>query len=222
MRNEDTCPGQLGAAGDHRDCRWCTNAAAATAGRYIDFNGDGKTDILFLTSNAPTADLDTYTIWLVEGTSVRISTSYFRPHGWSIRDGLADRNGDGKTDIVWVRFESAGGAPPVLYETEGALWTMDGTMFAEYPMPVNLAGRTTADFNGDGKSDILYRVGVSPCCDWTISLMHGPSPTETKTVCPRPSRSSHVVASGSVFPQHIVEDRFQRRWESRFAMGKVG
>ena len=77
-----------------------------------DFNGDGKSDILWQGTDGTPA------IWLMDGTtSVAISAAgSFNPGpSWQIK-GTGDFNGDGKSDILW---QSSDGTP--------AIWLMDGT-----------------------------------------------------------------------------------------------
>jgi hypothetical protein len=61
-----------------------------------DFNGDGKSDILWWNSSTGEAY-----IWFMNGGT---STSQMTPGSasspWSVR-GVGDFNGDGKADIVW-------------------------------------------------------------------------------------------------------------------------
>jgi hypothetical protein len=77
-----------------------------------DFNGDGKTDILWRDTSGNVA------IWEMNGTSLLIGSSSFVgnvPASWSIV-GTGDFNGDGKSDILWR-------------DTSGnvAIWEMNGT-----------------------------------------------------------------------------------------------
>jgi len=112
-----------------------------------DFNGDGKTDILW--RNTTTGEVG---VWLMNGTA---ATRYVRidsiPTGWSIA-GTGDFNGDGKNDILW-RNTTTG---------EVLVWLMNGTAATSCvhidsidPAQWLIAG--TGDFNGDGKIDILWR-----------------------------------------------------------------
>jgi len=60
-----------------------------------DFNGDGKTDILWRHSNG-----SGYYVWLMNGKSAADSGGFDVDTVWTIQ-GLADFNGDGKTDLLW-------------------------------------------------------------------------------------------------------------------------
>ena len=77
-----------------------------------DFNGDGKSDILWQDDDGTPA------IWLMDGTTPRSAAPSARP----IRDragtieGTGDFNGDGKSDILWQDDDGT-----------AAIWLMDGT-----------------------------------------------------------------------------------------------
>jgi hypothetical protein len=114
-----------------------------------DFNGDGKSDILW----ERRSDL-ARSIFLMNGLSANFQT-FSGPLGplangrWTVQQ-IGDFNGDGKSDIVWQ-------------ETFGSvvIWLMDGlspsnntqVLGTETGWSVSRIG----DFNGDGKSDILWQ-----------------------------------------------------------------
>ena len=78
-----------------------------------DFNGDGKTDIVW--RNKTTGQ---NAVWFMNGTTW-VSTSWLievTDTSWEIV-GMGDFNNDGKTDIVW-RYKTNG---------QDAVWLMDGT-----------------------------------------------------------------------------------------------
>ena len=119
-----------------------------------DFNGDGKADILW--RNQLTGE--NY-IYLMNGLSIQPSEGYLRTvadPSWQIV-GVADFDGDGKSDILW-RNSSSG--QNYLYAmdriairpTEGYIRTV-----ADQHWEVKGVG----DFDGDGRADILWRNSVS-------------------------------------------------------------
>jgi len=78
----------------------------------VDFNGDGKTDLLWQHATSGTV-----AVWLMNGTtqfSIGV-VSEINESGWQIK-GVGDFNRDGKADILWQH--SSGSI---------AIWLMDGT-----------------------------------------------------------------------------------------------
>jgi hypothetical protein len=129
-------------------------------GTTHDFNGDGKSDILWRDTSGNVA------IWEMNGTSVLNANATFVggvSTVWSIV-GTGDFNGDGKSDILWR-------------DTSGnvAIWEMNGTSLLN-PNATFVGGVSTAwsivgsgDFNGDGKSDILWRDTSGNVAIWEMN-----------------------------------------------------
>jgi hypothetical protein len=122
-----------------------------------DFNGDGKSDVLWRNMNATSPDAGKLYIWMMDGSNVIGGTGYTASQadlGWRV-DGVGDLNGDGKDDIVW-RKTGAGVDQGAVF-----LWTMNGTNLtgARYLDPISEDWQVQGlgDFNGDGKMDILWR-----------------------------------------------------------------
>ena len=112
-----------------------------------DFNGDGKTDILW--RNKSTGQ---NVVWLMNGVTWSSSAALqVADTNWQIV-GTGDFNGDGKTDILW-RNKSTG---------QNVVWLMNGTTYSSYAELMQASDTNwqivgTGDFNGDGKTDILWR-----------------------------------------------------------------
>jgi Subtilase family/FG-GAP-like repeat len=126
-----------------------------------DFNGDQKRDFLY--RNQLTGEL---TIWYMDGATKlgeapiisNTALNIVNPPGsdWKI-GGIADMNGDGKTDIVWRNDLLAS----VVY------WYLQGTAGNEHFSGVvvnSFPGSTVgfsleglADINADGKQDFIWR-----------------------------------------------------------------
>ncbi|HXJ83042.1 MAG TPA: FG-GAP-like repeat-containing protein [Candidatus Methylomirabilis sp.] len=120
-----------------------------------DFNGDGRSDILWRHSSGVVYE------WQLNGTTV-IGTG--SPGGagtdWTIA-GVGDFNGDGKADILWRHTSGA------VY-----IWLMDGTTVIG-AASVGSAGTEwsivdVGDFNGDGKADILWRSSSGVVFVWLM------------------------------------------------------
>jgi hypothetical protein len=108
-----------------------------------DFNGDGKSDVLW-------SDGYQAAIWLMDGTTALASRVILDfVDLWTVSHA-ADFDGDGKSDLLW-RNAFSGGV---------SLWLMDGVtpkatgeVFADSKWAVSHVG----DFNGDGKADLVWR-----------------------------------------------------------------
>jgi FG-GAP-like repeat len=128
-----------------------TNIAVAPA----DFNGDGRTDlVVYIPASG------TFAKWYSDG-GVDSTFLYQTPHliggGWTnIAVAPADFNGDGRTDLVvyipgngtFAKWYSDGGVDSTfLYQTVHYGGGIPGKW--------TNVGMVAADFNGDGKTDIL-------------------------------------------------------------------
>jgi len=115
-----------------------------------DFDGDGKADVLWRRM----ASGENY-LYLMDGIAIKPSEGYLRTvadQSWQIK-GVGDFDGDGTADIAW-RNTSTG---------ENYIYFMDGLTIKPsegYLRTVpNGAWQivATGDYDGDGKSDILWR-----------------------------------------------------------------
>ena len=138
-----------------------------------DYNGDGKSDVLLQYTDG------SLYAWMIDGSVISggylsIPTNGGLPSlgsgsGWSIA-AVGDFNGDGKSDIL-------------LQNTNGSLyvWMVDGSTitggYLSIPTTGGLPGlgagsgwsvATVADFNGDGKADILLQNTNGSLYMWMI------------------------------------------------------
>ena len=165
-----------------------------------DFNGDGKSDLLWKTDSGQVA------IWEMNGNQITWAdftkvgqTNVGAPGSdWHLI-GSADFDGDGKADLLW--------------RTDGgklAIWEMTGTQvkFADYinigQTKVSAPGSDwhvvgTGDFNGDGKSDILWETNSGKLAIWELNGNQIQSADYVKigqTNVGAPGSDWHVVGTG--------------------------
>jgi hypothetical protein len=132
-------------------------ATAVNIANTHDFNGDGKSDILWRATDG------TLAMWLMNGTQP-LQTASLGQIGtnWTVV-GQRDFNGDGKHDPLWRA-------------TDGslAMWLMNGTQVLQSgslgQVGTNWTVAGTCDLNGDGKGDIVWRASDGTVAIW---LMNG-------------------------------------------------
>ena len=125
-----------------------TNPAA----KENDFNGDGRSDILWRHSGGTVAT------WELNGDT-------FNPHGFGVDNswhivGTGDFNADNRSDLLW---RHDGGTV--------ATWEMNGGVFTPHGFTADTAWHVvdTGDFNGDGRSDILWRHDDGTVATWEMN-----------------------------------------------------
>jgi Ca2+-binding RTX toxin-like protein len=111
-----------------------------------DFNGDGKSDILWRNTNSGEAYIYQMNgLAVANEGSVRIVSS-----DWQIA-GTGDFDNDTKSDILWRNTNSG---ETYIYQMNGLAVANEGYV-RNVSLDWQIAG--TGDFNGDNKSDILWR-----------------------------------------------------------------
>jgi hypothetical protein len=124
-----------------------------------DFNGDGFDDILWR------SDSGQVTNWL--GTASGAFNSNWEAADYSIGSnwslgGVGDFNGDGRTDIVWR--SDTGQVTNWLGTASGGF--TDNWDNANFSVGADWSFAGVGDFNGDGRSDILWRKDDGTITDW--------------------------------------------------------
>ncbi|MBF0568350.1 MAG: VCBS repeat-containing protein [Nitrospirae bacterium] len=113
-----------------------------------DFNGDGKSDIVWQNSSTGAVAL-----WLMDNATIKSSgvVATSMDSAWQIK-GVGDFNGDGKSDILW-RNKSTGAV---------VAWLMDNTTIKSSGIVASSMDpawqiKGVGDFDGDGYSDIIWQ-----------------------------------------------------------------
>ena len=124
-----------------------------------DFNGDGKGDLLWRDQSG------TLSQWLGAGDGYgftwNAAAAQQLPSDWYVA-GTGDFNGDGHTDILW-RSESSGALSQWLALDNGSFaWNAAAAHHLANEWYV--AG--TGDFNGDNRTDLIWRNGAGALSEW--------------------------------------------------------
>jgi serralysin len=149
-----------------------------------DFDGDGHNDLLWETGGG------TLAVWTMNGTHIK-SADYLRIGGstvgipgadWHVAD-VGDFDGDHKADILW----RVGAPTPANGSVPGggqlAIWEMNGNQIktADYVRSGSTATGApgndwhllgSADHNGDGMNDILWRTDAGQLAIWDMNGTH--------------------------------------------------
>jgi hypothetical protein len=130
-----------------------------------DFDGGGEDDILWQHVSGQVA------IWYMS-RGARIGEGYPGgnvPSTWAIQ-GVGDFDGDGRSDILW---RDAGGQLAIWFRGDlaDALYPAVYPGYANTPAPVDTAWQVkgVGDFDGDGRSDILWRHTDGQVAIWRMA-----------------------------------------------------
>jgi hypothetical protein len=159
-----------------------TTTATVNPGSAVayDFNGDGKSDLLFQSTNG------TPQIWLMNGTSIISETQLVAPPPqWKIVTS-GDFNGDGLADILWLNTVT----------NQASIWEMNGTSIVSAvglpapPSTWHIAG--VGDLFGSGDAAIIWQNSDGTPSVWQ---MNGTS-IVSAVALPNPGPAWKIVATG--------------------------
>lgn len=162
-----------------------TSTTPSPSRARADFNGDGRSDIVWRNSGS-----GANAVWFMSGSS-RLGTASLPSTtdlSWEIRS-VADLNADGKPDLIW-RNRSTGA---------NQIWLMNGTSRTS---TVSLQTLTdvrwnivsVADFNGDAKPDIMWRHSTTG--QNMLWIMNGTSMQSSATVMQFSDTRWQIAGSG--------------------------
>jgi hypothetical protein len=144
----------------------CVSPAAFAQARN-DFNGDGKSDLMWRSSGL-------LAFWMMDGSNVSRYFTTSNPVGWEVA-ASGDYNGDGRSDLLWLGPNRA-----------LAMWFSSGSGFSGESLGTAPAGWTivnaSADVTGDGRADILWFSSGGAVAYWAMngaSIVGGRAVTPT-------------------------------------------
>jgi hypothetical protein len=126
-----------------------------------DFDGDGRSDLLWRQNNGQTA------IWYMAG-AVRIGEAY--PGGadprllWTVQ-GLGDFDADGRADILW---RNVSGLLAIWFAGDAHRAAYPSYRSAGSPVEASWQVQGITDYNADGHADVLWRSGEGQLAIWLI------------------------------------------------------
>ena len=198
FRSDGTAAGTIELATDTRiDVFKNPSIGFARATLPDDLNADGTSDILWRNAAGGLAD------WTIRGGAIA-SSSFLTSSGamvapdasWSVA-GISDFNGDGKADVLWRNADGT-----------LATWIMDGSKIISSATvrfgngaikpdaSWSVAG--VGDFDGDTRSDILWRNASGELAEWQMNGASVTSSADLKAngVAVRPDASWSVAGIG--------------------------
>jgi hypothetical protein len=156
---------------------------------HNDFNGDGLDDVLWRADDGMVTD------WLGQangGFSGNWDNFHSNPGlNWHVA-GTGDFNGDGKSDVLWRADD--GMVAEWLGQANGGFSSNWDSFHSNPGVNWHVAG--TGDFNGDGKSDVLWRADDGTVTDW-LGLANGGFSGNWDNFHSNPGTSWQVAGTGN-------------------------
>jgi Ca2+-binding RTX toxin-like protein len=118
-------------------------------GSATDFNADGKIDLIIDNDFMNLSTTPTISVFLNNGSGNFSSSLTFSGSSFC---GFADFNGDGKADLITEKsdIKNMDPTPPTT-----SVFLNNGSGNFSFPITVSGSFRSTTDFNGDGKADLI-------------------------------------------------------------------
>jgi hypothetical protein len=127
-----------------------------------DFNGDHTSDVLWRFTDG------TVGVWEINGFQIIADgvtgQAAVAPLNWHIV-GTGDFDGNGTNDILWRADDGSVG----IWEMNGLQFAATGVVAGPTIAPLNWHIQGTGDFNGDGKTDILWRADDGSVGIWEMN-----------------------------------------------------
>ena len=133
-----------------------------------DFNGDGRSDVLWRNDNGALTD------WLSTtsgGFTANSNASTVVDIQWQVA-ATGDFNGDGRVDLLWHRADGA--LTNWLGTTQGTFAPNGGSLLEVVNPQWQVAG--VGDFNGDGREDVLWHRADGALTNWLGTASGGLTP----------------------------------------------
>jgi hypothetical protein len=160
-----------------------------------DFNGDGKADIYWRNDSKTDPSSGAQRVWVMDGSQLLFWRHIRRivDLDWTVASS-GDFDGDGKADILLRNIGTGGTRTYLLNPTaDNAVPAVKAEGSAGAVVDLNWRVATTADYNGDGKSDILWHnITTGHNTLWTIN---GTTRTSASVVTRRPDTNWKVVGN---------------------------
>jgi hypothetical protein len=170
------------------DLTFASSAARLVGVSHNDFNGDGRSDALWVNTNGTLVE------WLGQsnGAFADNSANFLINPGtaWHVA-ATGDFNGDGRADLLWSNDN--GTTVDWLGQPSGGFADNSAVFLSNPGTSWHIVG--TADFNGDGRDDILWRNDNGTVLNWLATASGGFADNSVNFVA-NPGASWHVAATG--------------------------